>query len=68
MVYRDRRFEYKKKYLRELSEMPDETISAKQFINARLTQLKKKLKDPTINKQEIKVIKNLIKIYELSLK
>ena len=68
MVYRDRRFEYKQKYLRELSGLPDEIISAKQYINVRLTQLKKKLKDPTINKQEIKVIKNLIKIYELSLK
>jgi len=68
MVYRDRRFEYKQKYLRELSGLPDEIISAKQYINVRLTQLKKKLKDPTINKQEIKVIKNLIKIYEMSLK
>jgi hypothetical protein len=68
MVYREKRFEYKKKYLIELSKLPDTKTTARQFLSQRITKLKIALKDPTVSKSEKKTIKNIIEIYLLAQK
>ena len=63
-MYRDRGFEYKAKHIKKLSELPDDKVTARQFIAGRIMYLNGLLKDDKVCKQEKKVIEKMIKVYE----
>jgi hypothetical protein len=68
MVFRDKKFEYKARYLKELSALPEDHCGAKQFIGSRIGVLKRKLNDPLIKGQERQVIMDLIEVYKKIMK
>ena len=67
-MFVDRRFQFKKKHLRELANIPDDKVSVRQFCNIRVSHLKMKLNDPNTNSQEAKAILDVIDIYKKAMK